>query len=271
MGASFTGQNRVRCPDSDRVCEACVFVMAGKPPDTLRMYTHLVDGDTWRQVNKGQKPEIRDFLRKPHASTWFAGIADSGQKHIVPWCPLNAPGQRGGSVLFEEQIVTLPSTNAGWQIVDDLTALLTAGATKEETITGQYGSRAWSLCADTLRAFEARHGGLRGGAWFDLAVWLAQRDEAMVQARMYAEKEAKSEAKRRAKGTIAKPDRGGAPRRARRVPQDAGVQRAQALGSDPGPDASGRAASVDTGGVGDDAHADAATVVAHGEQFTLVS
>lgn len=49
--------------------------------------------------------------------------------------------------------------------------------------------------------FEQTYAYLRGGAWFRLAVWLAQRDEEAVAQRLAAEKEAK-----RAKGK-AKPKR----------------------------------------------------------------
>lgn len=200
MGANFVGQNKVRAPSSDHVCESCVVVMSGRPPDTLRMYSHLFDAgrDEYHRLNKGDKPQIRAWLRGWHVGPWFAAIADSGQKHVIPWTPVNPPGASTGTVLFEETLIKLPGPD-GWELVDALASLLTDGATKEETARGEYGAGAWGRCATAIAAFEAQWGGNRGSGWFDLALWLAQRDEATVQARMAGEKTEREEKKRNAK------------------------------------------------------------------------
>lgn len=268
MGANFTGQSRVRAIKSDTVCEACVVVMSGKPPDTERMYSHLVEGTTHVRVNKGQKPTIREFLRRSHAESWFAAIADSGQKHVIPWAIVHGAG-RGGTAMFEDKLVHLPRTEEGWSILDRMTDLLTAGATKEEIGSGEYGPRAWSLCAEGIRAFERDFGGERGGHWFELVVWLAQRDEAIVAARLEAEKEQKKEAKRAqrgGKGKAARPDGGRAVGTARGVSPDAGGERAEALGSTSRPDATGRANRDKSGGV---EHRDLPVAEGRGAQFDL--
>lgn len=272
MGANYTGQNKARCPSSEHVCEACVTVMAGRPPDTERMWSHLVEGDEHVRVNKGQKPAIRAFLRRPHRAPWFAAIADSGQKHLIPWTPINAPNQPGGRVMFEEVIVELPRTDDGWRVLDDITDALTDGATKEEILRGDYSPRAWQLLgADRLRALEATWSRLRGGAWFDLAVWLAQRDEEKVKERMAAEKAAKEkkDAGRKGQGAAADAARRGRARAAERVPADAGVLSAQALDADPRADACVRAADGDARGVGVQDDADASARGPTGEQLAL--
>lgn len=213
-GASFVGQNRVRAWLSPWVCEPCVYFCSrtepvpGRPAKegkkfgaNYRNLSHLYDDvlpTPYVNASKGEKPVILAWLRQPHAGTWFAAIADSGQKHTIPWAPLNPPGSRG-RVLFDEQTITLPDAD-GWRIVDDLIALLTAGATKEEIGAGHYSPRAWFLCGDQIRAFEATWGTrLRGGDWFDLALWLAQRDEDAVEERLAAEQATKAEKKARAK------------------------------------------------------------------------
>ena len=246
LGVTFVGQNRVRCPESLYVCEACVVCMAGKPPDTLRMTSHLVDGRGWVRLNKGGKAEMRMWLRGPKTGEWFAAIADTGQKHVLPWTPVNPARSPVERVLFEERFVTI----GDWRIVDDATALLTAGATKEEIGRGEYGPRAWQLCGAALRAFEALYGGERGGGWFDLAVWLAQRDEVVVEARMTAEKEAR-DAERGRKGKAPKRSRGDAARDARGVPPDVGGERAETLGHPPVADEERGADKWQRGGVGD--------------------
>lgn len=260
QGSNFTGQNRVRSPASTHVCEPCVWAMAGKPPDTLRMTSHLWDEYTgWERPNKGNKPSMRAFLRREHRGEWLAAIADSGQKHIVPWTPVNPPGTRRGRVLFETELVELPR-EAGWVMVDTMAMLLTLGATKEEIARGEYTSRAYALLgAEAIERFEAQWARQRrGGPWFALAVWLAQRDEAAVTARMEAEKAAKAakreEAKKREKdrrtdeGATANRSGRGAARRARGAPKGGG-EPAEALGSADGPDARGVAAVGEPGGM----------------------
>jgi hypothetical protein len=232
MGANFTGQNRVRCIESRHVCEACVSVMAGRPPDTERMWTHLVEGDKHVRVNKGDKPEMRAFLRRGHSKPWFAAIADSGKKHVIPWAPINPPSfKSGGAVMFEDMLVQVPPT---FELVDAMSELLTLGATKEEIERGDFAN-AWQRCAPELRAFEERHGCHRGSPWFVLAVWLAQRDEERVAARM--EKEKADAAERKRQGKAAKPERRSAARNPSGVPQNKRIKPVEALGHDPGPNA----------------------------------
>lgn len=258
QGANFTGQNKVRAPESSHVCEPCVFVMAGRPPDTLRMYSHLFDvGGEYLRLNKGNKPAMRAFLRRHHAGDWFAAIADSGQKHIVPWAPINPAGTRRPIVLFEETLVTLPAGDAGWTLVDRITALLTAGATKEEIDRGEYGQRAHALCHDAIETFEESWSAKRASPWFSLAVWLSQRDEQATQARLEEEKAARAAKKEEAKR--ARPTgKGAAPNRNRRTPApgksgvsaDQRSEHSEALRSDPGSHAGSGAHVDEPGGVG---------------------
>lgn len=272
MGANFVGQNRVRAPLSTHVCESCVWVMAGRPPDTFRMYSvFFEDGISYEKVNKGQKPEMREFLRRRHSRDWFAAIADSGQKHVIPWAPVNPGGSRGGRVLFEETPISLPASDDGWRVLDAMTVLLTAGGTKDEIASGAYES-AWSRCPDHVRAFESEYGSARSSAFFKLAIWLAQRDEAVVQARMDREKEeraakksrtakaspkAKTPAKREVEHDQRSDERaaqdahgGGGLGDAHGVSPDVGCQRVEALGSAARADASSGKDDVRPGGMG---------------------
>lgn len=265
-GSTFTGQNRVRCPESKWVCEPCVYFCArlspvpGRPPapgkklgGNYRNYSHLYDAAAeprYLNASKGEKPVVLEFLRRPHRGVWFAAIADSGQKHVLPWTPVNPPGP-GGWVLFDETRIRLPGDEAGWALVDELASLLTAGATKAELETGRYEARAWQLCSETLQRFEAKGGQLRGGGWFALALWLAQRDEDQVKRRMAAEKEAKrAKAGRKAARKPANQDRGAAARAAKGLPCRR-RQPAEALGANPEQDAERRQTDGQPGRVGD--------------------
>lgn len=194
-GANFTGQTRIRYPGGQAICEPCLWVMARATPvpgktGNWRNYSVLYEhGHAPVIASKGDKPVLRAWLRAPRQGPWFAALANSGQKHVVPYVPLNRGGSR--RVLFDEELLDLPSSEAGWAIVDELTALLTAGATKEEVERGDYGTGTIRRCEASVRAFEARHGRLRGSAWFGLVVFLAQRDEEAVAARLAAEAEAR--------------------------------------------------------------------------------
>ena len=278
MGSNYTSQNRAMMPASQLVCEACVTVMAGRPPNTERMWSHLVEGADHVRLNKGSKPVMREFIRRAHNAAWFAAIADTGQKHIVPWCVVNAANQRGGVVLFEETLVELPRDDAGWSLIDAIADILTAGATKEEITTGNYGSRAWQLCGARLRIFERDRRYMRGGTWFDLALWLAQRDEVSVAMRMENEKAARvaNKAKEVSRGRTtsrknANPDRRSDSGAEVCIPRDARLQRDASLGSDPGPDACSSTVVREPGGVAHDHDAHPATRSGETGQLSLLS
>jgi hypothetical protein len=239
MGSNYTDQNRVRNPIGAHVCEACCYVhsrtspVLGRPPKegkafggNFRNYSHFwEDGIGYVNASKGEKPAILAFISRAHRGAWFAAIADSGQKHVLPFAPMNGPGP-GGLLIFEEAIVAVPAVVS---LPGEMSALLTAGATKEEIERGDYRPATWQRCGDAARTFEARNGFQRGSSWFALSVWLAQRDEEAVATRQAAEKEEKSD---RRKGTRKASDanRGGAACNSRRVSADRAGERAEALG-----------------------------------------
>lgn len=228
MPDTFTDQTRVALPASPAVCESCCYVMSrtspvpGRPPKegksfggNFRNYSTLWepgwdappfgdDGtriDGYANASKGQKQIIRSFLERDHVSEWFAAIADSGQKHVLPYATINPPG-RAGVVLFDERRVAIPRNVS---LVGILCQLLTDGATKEEIEHGDYRPVTWQrIGADRLREFERSHGQARGN-WFALALWLAQRDELEVSARIEREKVEKESAKSRSKNSGAAP------------------------------------------------------------------
>lgn len=199
QGASYTDQNKLHGHGlSDRICEPCVYVHSwvqppGYPPAepgkkgvNLRLFSHLYDERGYVFANKGNKPLIRDWLRAPKVGAWWAAIADSGQKHVLPWTRVNAARHRGaGVVRLEQRDVEI----GDWALVDVMTAALTAGVTKADIETGNYTSRSWQLAEELVRRLEREHGHARGGGWWELALWLSQRDEAAAAERMALEKE----------------------------------------------------------------------------------
>jgi len=281
MGAKFTDQNKCRWPGATHVCEACAWACSWVAPPgfygpdnpkpkrgvNLRLFSHLYDAGKYIYANKANKPLILSWLRAPKAGPWFAAIADTGQKHVLPWTPMNLSGGLGGTALFEESLVSLPSTDDGWRVADDCAALLAAGATKAEVLAGDYRAETWLRCKDRVRRFEAAYSRLRGGAWFRLVVWLSQRDEALVAERLKREKEAKrgkSERGSRRKAAA----RDGA--RAAGAPGSVSEERResdQALVADRGPHESSDSHKRERRGVGDEDARQPAVVGHH--QFSL--
>lgn len=268
-GSKTTDQNKARCMGAEYVCEACLWSCSwvvppghappepGKKGVNLCLFTHLYDAGAYVYAHKGHKPTIRDWLRAPKRGPWFAAIADTGKKHTLPWAPMN--GGPHGAVLFEEAEIDLPRDDAGWRVLDDTAALLTAGATKDEIMRGDYRPQTWQRCMRDVQSYEAAHASLRGSAWHRLIVWLAQRDEDQVAERQAAEKEQKdakkkhkSATQRGRKGATAEVHGERDPGAARAVPRQR-RQRAQALDADRGQDPGGGASVRDATGVGEQA------------------
>lgn len=259
QGASFTDQNKLMGHGlSDRICEPCVYAHSwtappgylpatdGKRGVNLRLFSHLYDERGYVFANKGSKPVIREWLRGPKRGAWWAAIADSGQKHVLPWARVNTARMRGnGIVRFEQRDIVI----GNWIMADVMRDLLTAGVTKAELETGQFTPRAWQLAETLLRAFEREYGGERGGGWYELALWLSQRDEDAVQARMALEKEAKNAG--RSKGRRSEGRGGGDAVGDSRGVSGERHQRDQALGPVARPDVDGTAHERERRGVDD--------------------
>jgi hypothetical protein len=192
--SGFTTGNRVRAPESTVVCEACVFVgsrispVPGRPPapgkkfgGNWRNYTHLgeVDGPSllnYANATKAEHKMVVAFLRRPKASPWFAAIAESGQKHVLPWTPLNGPGI-AGVVGFDDVQVRLPTRADGWIVVDDINALLELKLNRATVLSGRWTVDDYRKQGAEIERFEQRWRGLRGGDWFRLACHLAYRNK----------------------------------------------------------------------------------------------
>jgi len=214
--------------------------------------------DGYANASKGQKPIIRGFLERDHKAEWFAAIADSGQKHILPYVPINPPG-RSGVILFDDATVTVPADTS---LIGELCDMLTDGATKEELERGEYRPATWTrLGKDRVRDFERRHGITRG-AWFRVAVWLAQRNEEQVAARLEKEASELEDKKEREKNAKRKPAKEKPARTIRKRsggndgsisrPDDASVRRSttdELLGADIKPDAKCGENELNIGGV----------------------
>lgn len=202
MGSNFTDQTRARFPCGAFVCEACVYITSRVSPvlgrdakegkkfgGCFRNYSHCADERGYFNASKGEKPKLREFFAREHQGAWFCSVAESGQKHVLPFAQLNGPG-RAGVALLDDSVIQIPEDVS---LIDEMMVLLTAGATKETIESGSYNEGAWRRCEEAIRAFERKRATERGSGWFTLALWLAQRDEEEVQARLEVERVAKEE------------------------------------------------------------------------------
>lgn len=238
QGANFTDQNKVRAWGTGRICEPCAWAHSWAPPPgyppqeegkkgvNLRLFSHFWDErDGYSYANKADKPRIRAWLRERSTMrdrAWFAAIADSGQKHVLPWTRINPAGATRALVRFDEREVRI----GDWRLVDALTDLLTDGVTKDEIEPGDYRLLTWQQSGEAVERFEQTFGSLRGSGWWSLALWLSQRDEDEWKRRDDGRREARALARHDREARAGRPS--GVPRRGRKP--------AEALGPDQGPD-----------------------------------
>lgn len=107
LGANFDLLTATR-PDSTRVCPACAWALAGKPPATLRMWSIVTTGGTplppspatapasgssLHLCNRRDMSAVVTALTSPPADdAWAVAVAVSGQKHLLPYTPVNHGG-----------------------------------------------------------------------------------------------------------------------------------------------------------------------------------
>lgn len=159
------------------ICHPCQFLFAeasellaqrvGKDkPQRMRNYSHLVVDDTWHPLSKGQKGLMRTLLLQ---SPSLAVIAESGQKHLL----FRA---QAGWLQFEEQSEPLDVSSLQYHM--DVVDALYRRFNKAEIASGRYLPHRIKACGAELFAdLEERAAPLRGGLYFDVALFLAQQED----------------------------------------------------------------------------------------------
>lgn len=174
--ATFMDYDKARAPHSTHICDGCAFTMAersvelqartGKDrPQCMRNYSHIVLRGEWLPLSKAQKRETYEaLLQSPDAAV----IAVSGQKHL---CFRAQPGWWQ----IEEQAVR-PDPKRLPEIMATVQALYDAGFGKSEIESGNYLAYRIMRCGlSAWEALEAMARPHRGGAIFELAVYLVQK------------------------------------------------------------------------------------------------
>lgn len=103
-GKSFTDQYLLARPDSTRTCYACSWVCTGKGMDQVRMWTVVAREDTTLPpsnpkaqyatdhlhcTSRADMRAVADTLADPPDGPWIVAIAESGQRHTLPYSVIN--------------------------------------------------------------------------------------------------------------------------------------------------------------------------------------
>lgn len=168
------------------VCDGCLFWLdersdelarrVGKDkPQRMRNYSHFVVSGEWEPVSKGNKRRMRDILLGALFPE-LAVVSDSGQKHIALRAVRNDPGHSAGWVQFEEHRLWVDPPELA-RILGAVERLYTVFS-KSEIASGQYGAnRILKFGIPAWRGLESQIKRDRGSPLFDLAIFLAQKEE----------------------------------------------------------------------------------------------
>ena len=129
LGANFSDRGHLT-RFTEVVCPACLWCCSGKPPTSLRMWSIIAapgmdlppsNPKAWLQgtpglmlFNRSNPGPLAALLADPPLGQWCASVAYSGQKHVLPYTPINTV--RGEwTIRAEDHYVT--ATPGQWQAV----------------------------------------------------------------------------------------------------------------------------------------------------------
>jgi hypothetical protein len=151
---SFTAHSTAKCPTSDKLCERCAWVIPLRlnyyNPNTKKDVLLFSRNWSWLLSENENHPKIegdkvselpsrvtiRRWLMNPPEPPFTIAIAESGQKHILPWSK-PAHSRDYFPVLFELDLLYIDREKFT-KTLEDYEYLLSLGLTKTEINTGQY-------------------------------------------------------------------------------------------------------------------------------------
>lgn len=190
LSNTFTMHSSAKCPDSRVLCDRCYSTISGNQKQLWyfnsakdkwsklwgrslsrvyqgdKLIAPTIEGaytegkDTFPVVkNLLTRTEIRDFLLNPPEPPFTIAIAESGQKHIIPWA-LEAQNKEFFPVLFELDTIYIDSRFK--ELLSAYESLLSLGFSKSEIDSGDYRSDRLMKVFDKYLQFEEQIEKIRG-------------------------------------------------------------------------------------------------------------
>lgn len=190
IGGNFTDQYLLSRPDSPRICYACTWVCSGKPPDTVRMWTVAAapgrafgpshpkapwGNDQVHLTARNDMRQVVALLADPPDGPWLVSIAESGQKHHLPYARINHG--RGRWTVRMDAVDVTATPDQFRHVFGHVVALRKAGYTAAEI--EQLSPPVHKLTGDGLATWRHHSMALvpyKGGALVHLATFLINKE-----------------------------------------------------------------------------------------------
>lgn len=137
------------------------------PSAKFRAFHHFGTLDRWWPCTDTDRPAIRAWLLAPPPGPW-CGVIGDGKRHFALRAPVSE-GPRCTVQLLDEAVEYEPAALA--DLLNRVEAVLTAGGSEEEILSGSYAGRGATLLL-ALRAHEPVLAPVRGSPLLDLVIYL---------------------------------------------------------------------------------------------------
>lgn len=195
---TFTSHNLARNPTSNYLCDRCAWCIPLRAfywNETKKKYsaifsrnwTWLLNGDNsypkfGDTITEGKdtlqvvtelptRVQIREWLINPPTPPFTICIAESGQKHILPWAQ-EATNRDYFPIQFELDTLYIHRHSFS-DLLSAYESLMALGFSKTEINSGNYRSDRLMKCVDSYGFFEVKIAGKRGDRLLDLVGYVA--------------------------------------------------------------------------------------------------
>lgn len=191
FGSGFAGHQLLARPGGTHTCVACAWTMAGRPPDTLRMWSVLYRQDRAavpspsekaptlgphiHLASKGGLDEVWRCLIDPPSGPWVCAVTTTGQQHVIPYAAVNSGAGPWQVRLDQTDVTATPAEFA--TVLCHVARLRAAGFTSDAIRSGSPNVAA--LTPETMPVWRAHHTPIRtvtAAPLGDLAVTLIHRE-----------------------------------------------------------------------------------------------